>query len=424
MTKIPTDVTFILSPKQDKIVVMSSVGQKMGVINFPISYSPIPKNRNPFYEEVFIKTAILLTLLELPEVSHIDTNAIMTMKISDINFINKNRAMLGQKDLTFVASDSAARTARLEPNLKSLRSTAKNLEKHVIFFTGGKESWYNLSTLIRSGVKEENILIAYVAKLNPCFQREFAVIRDLVKTYPKLNIQVLEVKPTIKKKGAFAYEYMLVLASFLEEILNFNGGCNIHVGFQDNFFYTLNDTYPDSYSETIECEALYLDYLYREFNISLNPLTRLPIKEHVLYDYSYFTTINILNMMVSCVVPDGLAKLNSKQFNKSFKHLSKYVDENMCGYCEKCTIKLLSLLSNDSKLIETCPEELKLYCLMILDKHVSSVIPKTISARQFTNYDIYFIQFIVNTTSKILASLREKELENNTKESIISAVLK
>ena len=251
----------------DKFIHVKKNDNHFGRVNLP-QFSSV------LYKNIFIKTFFAFALTTFDSTAKVIVPNNMDIKKRDIAYATKVFETIG---LEF-PSDIELETSALfdEPELKHLGNIEKDESKHVLFFSGGKESWYNLLELVKN-TSQENILFVYINKMNKTSRREMIAVEEAKTVFPKINYAIVNVTPTLPKKYAYPLEYMLMLSAVLDKILLFNGGANITFGFQD-WSFLKKDTYLDSFSETIEAEKFYLDYLSDSFGINLNPFNRLSIK--------------------------------------------------------------------------------------------------------------------------------------------------
>lgn len=349
----------------------------------------IPSISSSLFKSIFIKTSVFLFTSNFPKSTNIKLSTPFTML--DNSMVNLFRDMLGYNKIKITKS------AEENKNTLYMGSDIKDTNKHIVFFSGGKESWYKIIYLTQLlNIPQEDILVIYVDKWNCTSGIEAKSLLELNKMFPKINIFVPEVSCSLPKIKAFALEYLLMIAASLEKIMSFNGGCNIHFGFS-NISWNNKDTYTDSFSETMEAEKVYFKYL-ESFDIKLNPITRLEIKEYQLYDYELFNKYDVINKMSSCIVPDGLGTLSRNLFKKEFPELLEFVTDTECCYCTKCILKMINKLKFSEKEID------KNILIKLMNKHLDNKllpIQKGKKDTQFYNYDIHLLAYLYQTFSDI-----------------------
>jgi len=375
-----------------------------GTINFfnddkSIGRVSIPEIKSNLFKEIYIKTVIFLVTSNFPKYNQIKIPLKkLSISNSDIEYINKFRTILEMEPIK-VSSEKIFDDSEM---LSFLGTPDKKENKHIVFFSGGKESWYKILYLLNIlNINQEDILVIYINKWNGTSGKESNAIVSLNEKFPKINIKVIDVSITIKKKHAYALEYLVILAASLEQIFLFSGGTDIHFGFS-NISWKNKDTYIDSFSETIEAEELYFTWL-KKYNINLDKIIRLEIPEYDLYDYELFREYEVIDSIVSCITPDGLSTLSRNTFKEKFPELIEFIDDNMCCYCTKDILKFFNKIKY-ANLPDKWYKDNKDVLKRVISKHIDNkLIPiqKGDKKRQFFNYDVHFISYIYNMFSEI-----------------------
>lgn len=350
----------------------------------------IPNFSSSLFKEIYIKTAIFLatsnylkyTKIKLPNIK-------IPFNKEDCIFLNKFRNILGADSIIIEKENQEI------PSLSFLGGGHIDNTKHVLFFSGGKESWYKLLYLKNIlKISDENILLIYIDKWNVSRNREAKALISVKNIFTKINIQVIDIRCSLSKKYAYSLEYLLMLAASLEKVFIFNGCTNIHFGFS-NISWKNKDTYLDSFSETIEAEDIFRDFL-NKYNIVLPKIIRLEVPEYSLYDYKLFNEYNISEYIVSCITPDGLSTLSRSTFINQFPELLEFIDDTMCCFCTKCILKILNKIKYSHINV---PREV---LVRLSNKHIDNkLIPiqKGKKENQFYNYDIHLLSYIYQTIS-------------------------
>ena len=366
-----------------------------------LGFIDIPKFTSSLFKEIYLKICIILASTCYPNYTKISLpTSKVPFNFSDLNLLNTYRRALSYKPML---TDNNKLTNKIDTFLGKIE---KKHDKHILFFSGGKESFYKLFYLLElEKVKPEDILIIYINKWNNTFHREAKTLYSLSEMFGELNIKVIDISTSLPSMKTRTLEYVLMFIASLEHILLFNGGCNIHWGFS-KISWEKQETYIDSYSETIECEQIIIDYL-KNFEIKINPFKRLEIKEHLLYDYSLFKKNNVIKKMTSCIVSDGLASLSRGRFKKDYPIIYNIVDENTCGYCSKCILKTINyILDKDVTFLKENKEEIKNY---IAKSITNKLVPiqKQNKEFQFFNYDIHFLSYLYSAFSKVCEKINK-----------------
>lgn len=371
--------------------------KSLGVISFPDIKSSL-------FREIYLKTCIMLVMCNFSKYNQIKIpiNKLLFYS-SDIEYLNTFRTILDMAPVQLLSEKVIE-----EVNRPTFIGTAtKKTNKHIVFFSGGKESWYKILYLLTIlKINQEDILIIYANKWNSTCNREAKAIVALHQKYPKINIKSIDIQITIKKTHAYALEYLVILAAALEQIFIFNGGTNIHFGFS-NLSWENKDTFIDSFSETIEAEKLYYEYL-KKYNVLLDHIVRMEIPEDVLYDYKLFNEYGMIDNIISCIVPDGLASLSRNKFTQNFPMFVEFVDDTMCCFCTKCILKFFNrvkYLKTETSWYKKNKDAL----VKVMSKHITNKLVKiqnTSLERQFFNYDIHFLSYVYTIFSEFSKKMK------------------